>query len=458
MKAADIPAKFPIPFAASAGPGYTRTIPQASQIGIQDGAASLTDGFPPWCFGPSGYPWGQDENGILKQITQWTQWQNAGAAVPYDGTFSAAIGGYPKGTVLAAATFGSFWISTADDNVSDPDTGGANWLGFSPVPLYAVDGGAANALTATLAPAPASLASLVGRAVVIKKSAAPNTTAATLNLNGFGPLSIIHADGTALAASELPGSQPFTVITDGTNFILQSSASVGINPAQLQTQGGNYAADAGSANAMSITLSPAPASLAALVGVPLRIKKIAAANTTTGVTLAVNGFAATSVKYLDGSALEIGQLPASGMMTVIYDGTEFALQTNTPTVPTQGTGDYSKKIANTENVINQFISFQVAGFIPKAWCRFSASGGSVSGFSGNGVTSVVRTALGAFTVTTNVNANSGAYFINCAQSGSSPDVQGAGPAGIGAAGGYAFRFVSLANSARDPDFVCILIF
>lgn len=131
MKASDVPAKFPIPFASSAGGAYVRAIPQASQIGIQDGAASLTDGFPPDTFilqsaGGVG-PFGQDMNGILKEITLWSQWQSAAGPIVYDSTFSAAIGGYPKGTILAAALDGQFWLSTADDNTSDPDTGGANW-------------------------------------------------------------------------------------------------------------------------------------------------------------------------------------------------------------------------------------------------------------------------------------------------------------------------------------------
>ena len=54
MLASAIPIKFPIPFGNSAGGGYIRPIPQASQIGIANGAASLTDGFPPLNFLPLG--------------------------------------------------------------------------------------------------------------------------------------------------------------------------------------------------------------------------------------------------------------------------------------------------------------------------------------------------------------------------------------------------------------------
>src|SRR6185437_15933104 len=130
MQASSVPAKFPIPWANSAGGGFVRPIPTASQIGIQNGAASLTDGFPPLNATPiaSGGvpPFMQDTNGILKQITQWLQWTQAGAPVAWDSTFSSEIGGYPQGAIVASATVaGKFWLSTADNNTSNPDLGGA---------------------------------------------------------------------------------------------------------------------------------------------------------------------------------------------------------------------------------------------------------------------------------------------------------------------------------------------
>src|SRR5580693_6790303 len=147
MLASGIPAKFPIPWAYGAGGAYIRSIPEASQIGVQAGAASLTDGFPPVTFLPLGSggtpPFGQDANGILNQITLWSQWQQAGGPVSYDSAFSSAIGGYPKGALLLAAAGNYWWLSTADNNTSDPDTGGSNWTyvplasGF-PVTLFGV--------------------------------------------------------------------------------------------------------------------------------------------------------------------------------------------------------------------------------------------------------------------------------------------------------------------------------
>jgi hypothetical protein len=132
MQASDIPSKFPIPFANAAGVGYIRSIPQASQIGITAGAASLTDGFPPVNFLPVGSggtpPFGQDMNGILNQITQWSRWQGAGALPVYDSAFSTSIGGYPMGAILSSTTSGTLWLNLADNNTTNPDTGGANWI------------------------------------------------------------------------------------------------------------------------------------------------------------------------------------------------------------------------------------------------------------------------------------------------------------------------------------------
>jgi hypothetical protein len=131
MQASQIPNDFPIPWANGAGGSYVRTPPTASQIGVQAGAASLTDGFPPLCFTPiasgGSWPYGQDFNGILRWITQCIQWMQAGGPPVYNSAFSAEIGGYPAGAILRMASGGGYWVSGVDDNTSDPDTGGANW-------------------------------------------------------------------------------------------------------------------------------------------------------------------------------------------------------------------------------------------------------------------------------------------------------------------------------------------
>ena len=136
MQASNIPAKFQIPWANSAISPYIGTIPVASQQGITSGAASFTDGFPPVTFLPLGAggtaPYGKDYNGIFQIITKWKQWNQAGAPIAWDSTFSGEIGGYPAGALVqSATTSGLFWFSTADNNTTNPDTGGAGWTAFS---------------------------------------------------------------------------------------------------------------------------------------------------------------------------------------------------------------------------------------------------------------------------------------------------------------------------------------
>lgn len=133
MQSSDIPAKFPIPFGEDAGGGYIRTIPTASQIGINDGFASLADGFPPLNATPKAGggipPFIQDMNGILHQVTQWSRWQAAGGGIYFDPAFAASIGGYPAKAVLASATTpGRFWQNQVEGNLADPDVSPSGWL------------------------------------------------------------------------------------------------------------------------------------------------------------------------------------------------------------------------------------------------------------------------------------------------------------------------------------------
>jgi hypothetical protein len=135
MQTSDLPARFPAPFANSAGSSYIRDIPAAHQTASgTDAPASLEDGFPPETFLPESSggipPNGKDFNGILKQITKAVQWAQAGGPAIFDSAFSTAVGGYPKGARLASTvSAGVEWVSTAENNTTDPDSvGAANWL------------------------------------------------------------------------------------------------------------------------------------------------------------------------------------------------------------------------------------------------------------------------------------------------------------------------------------------
>jgi hypothetical protein len=154
VQASNIPAKVAVPFASSAGGAYiTNPIPVTTST---PNAASYTLGFPPSTFLPGGAPKGADFNGILYEETAWSQWLAAGGPITYDATFQTAIGGYPAGARLLSGDSTHEWISTADNNMTDPDTGGAGWSRF---PVQAL-GSIAKIGTATL-PASGAVTSTV---------------------------------------------------------------------------------------------------------------------------------------------------------------------------------------------------------------------------------------------------------------------------------------------------------
>jgi len=132
MQASNVPGKIQKPFADD---GDKQTIPVASQIGVTDGRASYTDGFPPLTRTPivaGGVPpFGTDMNGILNAITAIQKWQSAGGQFTFDAAFAAAIGGYPKGATLQKADGSGTWLCITDNNSTNPDTGGAGWQDFS---------------------------------------------------------------------------------------------------------------------------------------------------------------------------------------------------------------------------------------------------------------------------------------------------------------------------------------
>lgn len=84
---------------------------------------------------------------------------------------------------------------------------------------YAADAGGSDAYVITVVPAPASLNA--GMVFHFKANTA-NTGAATLNVNGAGAISIVRADGSALADGDIAAGQFVAVIYDGTNFRLLS--------------------------------------------------------------------------------------------------------------------------------------------------------------------------------------------------------------------------------------------
>lgn len=233
MLLSSIPAKFPVAFASGAGVGFITTpIPLASQ---PNGRASLSTGFSTLNFDPlaSGGipPWGADFNGLLYEITSWLQWTQAGGQFQYDASFQTSIGGYPKYALIQNAAGDRYWLSTVDNNLTNPDAGGAGWIAFPDVIVqkqagnFAYDNGTPNSYNITLTPQPASIAAIVGAPVrvMIGSGAGANTVVnPTIHVNaasGSTSAVMINSNGSPLIIGQLArAGQIFEGIFDGSGF------------------------------------------------------------------------------------------------------------------------------------------------------------------------------------------------------------------------------------------------
>lgn len=131
---------------------------------------------------------------------------------------------------------------------------------------------------------------------------------------------------TVVRGQEGTTAQTWSVGDTFANFVTAGFLNQLVDAGSLQGQAGNYAVDSGTANAGVVTLVPAPANLAALVGVPIRVKK-QGANSTGPYTLNVNAFGNVAV-LIGGQALEGGELIANEIYEVVCDGAQYNLISN----------------------------------------------------------------------------------------------------------------------------------
>lgn len=126
MQSSEVPTKFPIAFASAANPAYIQPVPTNYNSAIP-GSFGLDLGSPPETFqDPSTggiAPLGEYFNGLMNQTTACLRWIQAGGVFKHDTAFQTAIGGYPLGAILKASSYSAFWVSTAENNLINPDTG-----------------------------------------------------------------------------------------------------------------------------------------------------------------------------------------------------------------------------------------------------------------------------------------------------------------------------------------------
>ena len=242
MQISNLPKLLPVPFANS---GSKQDIPVVSQIGVEGGRASYTDGFPPLTRTPIAAggipPFGTDFNGVLNDITSAIRWAQAGGGYRYDSTFSASVGGYPLGAVVNNSTGDGCWLNTLDGNNTNPETTSpAPLTGWVPVSSYGsvtISGLGSSSLTLTTLQASKDRIVLTGTltsninltlpawikswTVINNCTGSFSVTVKTQNGTGVvipaGTSSVIQGDGTNITATL--GTAAFRSVGNNTNQI-----------------------------------------------------------------------------------------------------------------------------------------------------------------------------------------------------------------------------------------------
>ena len=269
-------------------------------------------------------------------------------------------------------------------------------------------GGTANAITATLSLAPTSYTDYL---IVTVRVASNNTGSVSLNVNGLGAVPVIGQGHQTLQGGELVagGFATFAYSTNYNEAILLEATGgpVQVAPAtasqhapqagQVQRNAFNYASAAGgTANALTATLTPAPASYTDDLTVIVRV----ASNNTGTTTLNVNGLGATTVVGSAHQALQGGELVAGGFACFAYSQalSQFVLLWATGGAEQVGTASQSNQAvtlgqlaAGTTNIGNRASftssgSFTVPANVSTLW--YSGTGGGGGGGGGGGVSGV----------------------------------------------------------------------
>lgn len=196
--------------------------------------------------------------------------------------------------------------------------------------------GTGNAWVCALTPAP--LAYYAGMRVQLVTPAA-NSAAVTVNVSTLGVTGVKRSDGSDFASGELGSGLLVTLVHDGGNFRLASASmrmasqsevdagtsfSLAVSPATLASaiQKDEFSFGStvgGTANAWTISLTPAPVAITT----GFRIKLIPTQTNTGNVTIATNGGAAQPAKTQNGGQFAAGEIVANVFMEFVWDGTSW---------------------------------------------------------------------------------------------------------------------------------------
>ena len=132
MKSTDAPSLITTPFAQN---GTRNDIPTSDPgfSGDDAGRAAFTTGFPDITMRPitagGKPPFGADFNGVLYALSNAARFYGAGGHYQFNGSFAAAIGGYPMGATVQASDNMGHWLNVVESNTTNPESAlSTGWL------------------------------------------------------------------------------------------------------------------------------------------------------------------------------------------------------------------------------------------------------------------------------------------------------------------------------------------
>lgn len=266
-------------------------------------------------------------SGTFNRVYDWTTDAAAGTKISasrmdteLDGIatgLSNAIAKDGQTTITANIPLATYKITGLGDATLAGDAVNAGQVADGGL-VYAAD--TTNTDAYEINPTPAIAAYASGQIFRFKLTNA-NTGAVTVDISGLGAKAV-KLRGAALAGGELAAGSIHTIGYNGTDFDLLSVSHVDLTAADYQDNTVTYATAGGTADVLTLTLSPAPAAYAA--GQVFAFK---AASTNTGAaTINVNSLGAKNI-YRDGAALSAGDITSGRVYLAAYNGTEFDLIT-----------------------------------------------------------------------------------------------------------------------------------
>jgi hypothetical protein len=238
---------------------------------------------------------------------------------------------------------------------------------------YAVDTGAVNAITANFDPPLTTYDET--RPFIVKVIATNTSGSVSITVNGLGARNVRRNDGSFLSPGELRAGGLALFIYHASSDTVRL---LPFTPSGVQSGSVSGAANTGTANAIAVTLSPAPVGY--LDFMPVRFYTGAA--NTTAVTLNVNGLGAVPLLKTNGQNLTAGDL-GPGVWTAVYYAGNFYLDTPLSKTP-PGATTVVFSTPGTSNFTVPAGIYRLAIELVGAGGAGGGSGGASSGASGGG--------------------------------------------------------------------------